>query len=266
MRIDLGHVTLNTKLDAAKSGAPDAPVIILSNSLGTNLAMWDGQIELLTRKYRVLRYDKRGHGGSSTPQGPYEFTADLVADVIGIMDAYDIARADWLGISMGAMTGMGLAIHHPERFGKLIASSGMALTPPEAAPRWDARIDAIKAGGIAAIVDGVLPIWFCESWRAANAPALAQYREMILSHDPAGYIACCEAIKTMNYWDDLPNIRNEMLFVVGSEDQGAAPDVVRDMAARTPGAGFVEIAGAAHIPNVDAKAEFDAAISGFLSI
>lgn len=258
--VDLGQVQINTRID----GPDGAPWIVLSNSLGSNLSMWDPQMDLLTKTHRVLRYDTRGHGGSSSPKGPYSFD-DLVADAIGIMDHHGVERADWMGLSMGAMTGMGLALQHGARFRRMILADGRADSPPANQNMWDDRIKTVEAGGTEAVADGSIGMWVSEDWRTANPKETAALREMITSTDPAGYIGCCQAIRELDYLRHLPKLTLPVLYVVGGEDKGAPPDVMRAMAEATPGARFVEIPGAGHIANVNAPEAYNAAISAFLA-
>lgn len=261
MKVETQDAVINTRID----GSEGAPWIVLSNSLGSNLAMWDPQIELLTQKYRVLRYDKRGHGGSNAPTGPYDFDM-LAGDVIALMDHFSIERADWMGISIGAMTGIGLALKHVDRMGRLVLSSGRADTPTVNQANWDARIATVRERGLEAVADAAMVMWLNEPWRTANPDAVDGYRKMVLGNDVEGYVACCQAIKSMNYLPRLGEISNPVLYVVGSGDMGAPPDAVRGMADATPGAEFVEIEGGAHIPNIDSTDAFNAAIGRFLGI
>lgn len=256
-----GGVTLNTRVD----GPADAPWLILSNSLGANLAMWDPQIPALTARYRVLRYDTRGHGGSDTPPGPYGF-ADLTGDVIALMDHFGIGTAAFMGLSMGGMTGMGLSIHHADRITRVVCADGRADAPPPVRTMWDDRIATVQSGGLEAIADGTLASWLTEDWRTANPDATARIREMVISNDPAGYIACCHALKGLDYLRHLGEARAPIHFVGGSEDKGAPPDVMRAMAAAAPGGTYTEIPGAAHVANLNAPAAFTAAIAGFLGL
>ena len=254
-------VSLNTKID----GAEGRPWIVLSNSLGSNLSMWDGQIEILTRKYRVLRYDHRGHGASDVPEGPYSFDL-LVSDVIGLMDHFGIRKADWMGLSMGAMTGMGLAIHHPDRFGRMVLADARADAPDMFKAMWDQRISIVGEGGTEAIADGTLGMWLTEDWRAANPEATAKVRAMITATDPKGYVACCRGLKDLDYLRHLGQVSLPILYLGGSEDKGAAPDVMREMARATPGAAFVEIPNAGHVANINRPEAFNAAVAAFLGI
>src|SRR6056297_1211085 len=172
-RTDLPNgVTLNIQIDGPKG----APWVLLSNSLGADLAMWDGQMDLLTRKYRVLRYDQRGHGLSDAPDGPYSFDT-LEADALAIMDHHEVDKADWIGLSMGGMTGMGLAIHNPERFGRMVVADARSVATDAYKQMWDQRVEAIQAGGVEAVVEGSLGLWLTEEFRAANPDVTAACAE-----------------------------------------------------------------------------------------
>ena len=260
-RVDLGGFRLNTQVD----GPEGAPWIVLSNSLGTNLSMWDAQVPLLTRKYRLLRYDKRGHGASDAPPGPYDFGM-LGRDAIALMDHHGIETAVWLGLSMGAMTGMGLALTHPHRFSRMVLADARADMPPENRPMWDDRIAAVGAKGLEAVVVGSLAMWVADDWRRANPDRLIGLSEMLTANDPKGYIACCQAVRGVDYLKDLGKVSLPVLYVVGGADKGAPPAVMRAMADATPGASLVEIPGSGHIPTFDAPDAFNAAIAPFLGI
>ncbi len=252
-------------LNAVLDGDPGKPWIVLSNSLGADLSMWEPQLDLLTRSYRVLRYDTRGHGGSDAPEGPYHFD-DLVGDVIGLMDAQEIESAAFMGLSMGGMTGLGLALDHSDRVSRVVCADGRADAPEPFRAMWDQRIAAVEASGLNGIVDGTLATWLTETWREANPEALAAVRSMVLGNDPAGYIACCRALKQLDYLRRLGSVSIPVHFVGGSEDKGAAPDVMRAMAEATPGGVFVEVPDAAHVANINQPAGFNAAIAGFLGL
>ncbi|WP_164730562.1 3-oxoadipate enol-lactonase [Pelagibacterium montanilacus] len=254
-------VSLNTRVDGPEGG----PWIILSNSLGANLAMWDGQMDMLTRKYRVLRYDQRGHGASDAPTGRYSFDL-MVADVIALMDHYGIEKADWLGLSMGAMTGMGLAIHHPDRFGKMILADGRAVATDGYKAMWDQRVQAIGEGGLEAVVEGSLGLWLTESWRKANPEATDACRAMILATPPEGYIASCYALRELDYLKDLGDLTLPVLYICGAEDHGAPPEEMQEMAKATPGSKYAEIPCAAHVANINQPKAFNAAVASFLEI
>jgi 3-oxoadipate enol-lactonase len=250
-----------TRLD----GAEGAPWIVLSNSLGADHTMWDAQMPLLSSRFRVLRYDTRGHGRSATVQGGFGMDA-LVADLVAVMDAHGVARADVLGLSLGGMTGMGLALAHPGRVNRLVVADARADAPEGYRTNFAARIARVQEGGLAAIVDGTLESWFTPEWRAANPDEVARIRAMILSHDPQGYIGCCNALMTLDYLRHLGGIAAPTLYLGGAADMGAAPEVMAQMAAATPGARHVIIPAAAHVANINAPRAFDAALSDFLKL
>jgi 3-oxoadipate enol-lactonase len=260
-RIDLSGYALNTRVD----GREGADWIVLSNSLGADLSMWDDQIALLTKRYRVLRYDTRGHGGSDTVAGDTSF-ADLNGDVLALMDHFGIESAAFMGLSMGGMTGMGLAINHADRVSRVICADARADAPAPFKGNWDTRIAAVTDGGLHAIVDGTLGSWLTEGWRNANPDRVADIRSMVLANDPAGYIACCHALKGLDYLRDLGHVSIPMLYIGGAQDMGAAPEVMQAMADATPGATYTQIPDAAHVANINAPEAFDAGIKDFLKI
>ena len=253
------------RLAAYVSGRADGKWIVLSNSLAANAAMWEPQLPLLEKRYRVLRYDTRGHGGSDAPRPPYSF-ADLVGDVVALMDHFGIERADYMGLSLGGMTGLGLALAHPERVDRLVCCDARADNPPPFVAMWDARIAAISRGGMEAILDATLERWFSADFASRDPAGLAAAGEMVLATDPQGYRGCAEALKTLDYLKDLGAMKVPVLYVVGSEDMGAPPATMRAMAEATPGAEFVAVADAAHIANMDRPAGFGRAIATFLDL
>lgn len=260
-RTDLGRISLKCRVD----GNEGKDWLILSNSLGATMAMWDDQIPALAARYRVLRYDTRGHGGSDAPQGPYSF-ADLTGDVLALMDHFGIERATFMGLSMGGMTGMGLAIDHPDRVSRVVCADGRADAPEGFRSMWDARIDRVQTGGLAAIVDGTLESWLTADWRAANPTRVAEIARMVQSNDAEGYIACCLALKELDYLRRLPQAGVPILYVGGDQDRGAAPEVMQAMADATPGGVYRQIKGAAHVANINAPEAYLAAIADFLDL
>jgi 3-oxoadipate enol-lactonase len=254
-------VSLHTQVD----GPNGAPWIILSNSLGASLAMWDGQVDLLTRKYRVLRYDQRGHGQSDAPSDPYSFDL-LVGDVIAVMDHYRISQADFIGLSMGAMTGMGLALGHADRFGRMVLADGRSEATDSYKAMWDQRIATIKDGGVEAVGDGSIAMWLTEGWRNAHPQETAAARAMIVATDPQGYIASCHALRNLDYFKDLGSVTLPVLYICGAEDKGAPPEEMQEMARVTPNARYVEIPDAGHVANINQPDVFNAALADFLEI
>lgn len=260
-RIDGSAGALNTRID----GDGGAPWIVLSHSLGADLSMWAPQMGLLAAHFRVLRYDTRGHGASDAPAGPYGF-ADLVADLVAVMDAHGVARADVLGLSLGGMTGLGLALSHPERLNRLVCADARADAPEGFRQNFAARMDKVRAGGMAAVVERTVESWFTEDWRAAHPDLAEGVRQMILRTDADGYLACCAALQGLDYLKDLGRITAPVLYLGGDCDMGASPDTMRAMAEATPHARHHVIEGAAHVANINQPAAFDAALAQFLEL
>lgn len=258
-RAGSGAARLNYRVDGPDAG----PWIVLSNSLGATLDMWAPQMKLLTGAYRVLRYDTRGHGGSNAPEGPYDFD-DLTGDVIALLDHLEIETTAFMGLSMGGMTGLGLALDRSERIERLVCADARADAPEGFRASWDERIAKVEQGGLEAIVDGTLASWLTPDWHAANPQTARKIAQMVLSNDRDGYIACCRALQGLDYLRRLPEITVPVLFVGGALDRGAAPEVMQAMADATPDARYHAIDGAAHVANINAPDAFNGAIVPFL--
>ncbi|MCW6511190.1 alpha/beta fold hydrolase [Lichenifustis flavocetrariae] len=253
-------VDLATRLD----GEPGRPWMVLSNGLASTMACWDLQIPMLTRTHRVLRYDTRGHGDSAAFAGPTSL-AELGRDVLGLMDHFGIARADVIGLSMGGMTLLGLAIAHGARLGRVICCDARADAPPPFVANWDTRIAAVRDGGMAAIVDITIERWFTPAFAAREPAAIEAAAAMIQATDPDGYIACAGALKQLDYRRSLGAIRAPTLFVCGAQDLAAAPAVMRDMVGATPGSVYAEVDPGAHVCNVENPERFDAVVGAWLA-
>lgn len=259
-------VTVNgASLSARVDGPDNKPWIVLSNSLGATADMWSPQLDLLATHRRVLRYDTRGHGESSATAGPYGF-GDLVGDVVGLMDHFGIERADVMGLSLGGMTALGLGLDHPSRVSCMICADARADAPAAFCDSWDQRITAIRESGIQAIVDGTIERWFTPDFRARHRDVVESAADMLAATDPEGYIGCAQALKQLDYRKRLGELRTPVMYVVGSEDTGAPPDVMRAMADATPDGRFVVIDGAAHISNMENPQQFNDAVSGWLGL
>lgn len=258
-------VSRDAELAVRVDGPDHLPWIVLSNSLASDLTMWDDQIPFLTRSYRVLRYDTRGHGRSSAPDGPYSFDM-LVADFIAVMDRFDIRQADVLGLSMGGMTALGVGLAYPERVNRLICADARADAPPPFVAGWDQRITAVAAGGMEAVLSGTMERWFTAETRQNRPEIVDRAARMVLDTSPVGYAGCAEALKGLDYLRHLPRLEPETLYIVGAEDGGAPPDAMRAMAAATPGAQFEILPRVAHISNMEDVAGFNARVAEFLDI
>jgi 3-oxoadipate enol-lactonase len=243
-------------------GKEGRPWMVLMNSLAATARSWDAQVETLTRTHRLLRYDTRGHGRSATPPGPYSFD-DLMGDTIGLMDQFGIARADLLGLSLGGMTALGLAIGHPGRVGRVICCDARADAPAPFVASWDTRVAAIRAaGGLSGILDGTLERWFTP---AADPGVRQAAADMIRATDPEGYVACTAALKSLDFKRSLHAIRAPVLYLCGAQDQASPPTAMREMATLTPGAAYVEIDPGAHVCPMENPAQVNAAVRDWLA-
>jgi len=256
--VDAGGTRLFYRFD----GPAGAPPLVLSNSLGTNLGMWDPQIGALAARFRVLRYDSRGHGQSAVPPGPYRIE-ELGRDLVGLLDALDLERVRFCGLSKGGMVGMWLGANAPERVERLILCNTSAHLPPK--ELWNARIEAVRSSGMAAVAPQVLERWFTPEFRARAPEPVEKVRQMLLTTPAEGYAACCAALRDMDQRESIASIRAPTLVVVGSRDPATPPEHGRAIAERIREAKVVELA-AAHLSNIEAKDGFNEAVLGFLSV
>lgn len=260
--VQLGNVALATRID----GEAGRPWIVVSNSLAGTYESWDPQIPSLTATHQVLRYDTRGHGRSAAPAGPYSFK-DLTGDVLGLMDHFGIAAADVLGLSMGGMTALGLAIEHPGRVKRVICCDGRADAIPPYVASWDDRIAAIReSGGMAGVVAFTIERWFTPSFRERHPETVRAATAMILATNPEGYIACAAALKQLDYKRSLGQIRAPALYICGEQDLAATPVVMREMAALTPGAAYAGVDPGAHVCNLENPEHFNRVLANWLKL
>ncbi len=238
----MGPIALNHRID----GPAHAPVVVLIHAIGTSLQMWAPQVPELSRDYRLVSVDLRGHGRSPVPSGPYRM-ADLAGDVVGLLDRLGIERASVCGLSLGGMVGLTMAAARPDRVDRLIAACVVAVPPAPAA--WRDRAQAVLVGGSAAVSDLVV-----ERWGYTNrAPEIAQsIRDMLAATPPEGYAGCCEAIADMDLRPLLPLITAPTLLVAGGDDPAAPASVAMGMSAAMADAHVTVIEGAAHLINVEA--------------
>ncbi len=243
------------------SGPADGPVLLLSNSLGTRLEMWDPQLPALGQRYRVLRYDSRGHGRSSAPRGPYSIEM-LAADALGLLDALGIGRVHFCGLSKGGMVGQMLGARHADRLRSLaLCSTACHVAPKEI---WDQRIAAVRKGGMAAVADGVVERWFTGPFRAEPTIVVERVRQMVLETPAEGYTACCAAIRDMDLREAIRGIRLPTLVIVGDKDPATPPEKAEEIHARIEGSQLEVIPDAAHLLNIEQDVAFDASLLGFL--
>jgi 3-oxoadipate enol-lactonase len=241
-------------------GPERAPVLMLSNSLGTNLHMWDDQAGPFARHFRLVRYDRRGHGKSDAPKGPYSMER-LGRDVLAILDQLGIAKINWCGLSMGGMVGMWLGAQAAERIDKLILSNTTAYFADKA--MWDARIKMVREKGLPAIVDANMERWFTKGFRERSPQAVARIREMFLATNVDGYVACGEAIRAMDHRALLPKINAPTLVIAGRHDPATTLEAGEFIAQHMPNAKLA-VLDTAHIANMEQPKQYADTVLGFL--
>lgn len=245
-------------LHHAFDGPVDAPVVVLVHAIGTSIEMWAPQVPVLSRDFRVLSIDLRGHGHSPVPPGPYAM-GELADDVIAVLDNEGIERASVCGLSLGGMVALTIAAAAPERLDRLIAACVVAVPPAPAA--WHDRAQAVLAGGSAAVSDLVVERWGYRD----RAPEIALFvRQMLAATPAAGYAGCCEAIVGMDLRPTLSSVTAPTLLLAGSDDPAAPASVATEMASSMPDARVRVIERAAHLMNVEASAATTDAILGHL--
>jgi 3-oxoadipate enol-lactonase len=242
-------------------GPQGAEVVVLSNSLGTNLAMWEPQLPVLTQRFRVLRYDTRGHGASSVTPGPYSIP-QLGRDVLGLLDALKVRRAHFCGLSLGGVTGMWLAVNAPDRIDRLVLSN----TAPKIFTHeaWNARIENVRKGGIESIADAVIGGWLTQAFREHEPATATRMRAMLTATPVEGYLGCCAALRDSDLREAIRSIKQPTLIIAGTHDKATPPADGRAMQQAVPGSRHVEL-DAAHISNIEVAGAFNAALNGFLA-
>jgi 3-oxoadipate enol-lactonase len=257
MKVNANGIVFNCEV----SGADGAPWLVFSNSLATNLHMWDRQAADLADRFHILRYDQRGHGQTDAPAGRYSFDT-LIADVIALMDALGIARAHWCGVSMGCATGMGLVQKHPDRFGHMALCDNPGRSSPETHRQWEERIAVARRDGMPALLESTMQRWFPPETLKANPPHMDTIRKMILATPVNGFIGCAAALGDHDFRPLMPKVRNPVLYMCGEKDghNAAAMKVMQD---ELPGSQYIVLPGAGHISNMDQPAMFTAALRNF---
>ncbi len=240
-----------------EQGPLEGPVVFLAPSLGTTLAMWDDLAEKLAARYRVIRFDTRGHGASPAPAGPYSM-GELAADVVALADSLDIDRFALVGLSLGGAVAQTLALEHPERLTALVlCSTGPSFGDPET---WRERAAQVRAEGMGFLVEPTKDRWFTPGFRASHPDVVARLVEMIATASPVGYAACCEALAEYDVTARLGEVTAPTRVIAGDQDPVSPPDVARAMAAVIPDADLVVLEDASHIANVAQPDRFDAAV------
>ena len=229
-------------------GPDDAPVVVLSNSLGMALEMWEEQVPALSERFRVLRYDQRGHGGTAASPGPYAI-ADLGRDALALLDELGLDRVAFCGCSLGGMTGLWLAINAPERIDRLALCCTTAHLPPR--EMWIERAATAREQGMEPLVEGALERWFTPALAERRPEVLEDARRMLRAADPEGYAGCCEAIADHDLRASLGRIEAATLIIAGADDPATPPDHARLMEAGIDGARLVVLDDARHLANIE---------------
>ena len=259
MKVSANGIAMNYTLD----GPANAPVVTLSHSLATDLTMWEPQMAALTARFRVLRYETRGHGGTDAPQGRYSL-AQLADDALALLDALRIAKTHWIGLSMGGMIGQTLALKAPDRLLSLVLADTSSRIPAEARATWDERIRTAETKGMEPLVEPTLGRWFTAGFRQRRPDVIERVAGMIRKTSPRGYAGCCAAIAALDVTDRLGAIKLPTLVVVGEDDQGTPVAASRAIHEAIKGSTLTIIPSAAHLSNMEQPEAFTSALSGFL--
>jgi 3-oxoadipate enol-lactonase/4-carboxymuconolactone decarboxylase len=238
-------------------GPGGAPVLVLANSLGASAAMWDAQMPVLRGRFRVVRYEHRGHGGTPAPAGPCSID-DLGADLLGVIDQVGAERVSIAGVSLGGMVAMWLAARHPERVERLV----LACTAPQLLPAraWTERAATVRASGPSVLLETLLGRWFTPGFIAGRPDVAAVVADMLAQVSSDGYAGACDAIAAMDQWDDLARITAPTLVLAGASDPVCPPEIALRMHQAIAGSSLVVLPGASHLANIEQAERFTAAL------
>lgn len=243
------------------AGPHDATVLVLSHALGTNLTLWDQQVEALRGSFQIVRFDTRGHGKSAAPRGPYTLSC-LASDVVNLLDELDVSRAHFCGISMGGLIGQYLAVHHPERIASLVLSNTAAKIGND--EKWDRRIQLVAEAGMPAVFEEVLNGWFSAPFRDLHPPIVDSLAGALKATAPEGYIGCCQAIRDADLSQHLERIKAPTLVIAGTEDQATPMASAQFLQQNIRGSQLIPLR-CAHLACAEAAAEFTGQLNRFLT-
>ncbi len=243
----------------------EGPWMTLSHSLACDIHMWDPQMDLLTKHFKVLRFDTRGHGKSIVPQGPYTME-QLADDVYELFGELGITKTHWMGLSMGGMIGQTLALKHPEICASLVLADTTSRRPDNALKMWGDRIITARNEGMQGVLESTMQRWFTEPFRIANSAAYQATAQGVLNTPVEGFAGCCEAISRIDTFDRLPELKCPVLIMVGSDDHGTPPEMARKIHAQILQSVLHIIDQASHISNVEQTATFNQHLSSFYKL
>ena len=257
MKLTANDIDINYELEG------QGPVVTFSHSLACSLAMWDEQVAALRGRYRVLRYDTRGHGGTSAPAGAYTLE-QLADDLHALLGGLGITETHFVGLSMGGMIGQIFALTYPEMVQSLVLCDTTSRYPAAAAPVWQDRIKTVEAKGMEPLVEPTLGRWFTAPFRARRPDLMEQVGAMIRATPAQGYVGCCHAIPKINATDRLGAVACPALVIVGEEDPGTPVEMARDIHAALPSAELAILRSASHLSNLEQPEEFNRVLVRFL--
>ena len=260
MKITANGISINYQVEGPASG----PVVTLSHSLATNLSMWDPQMPALVSRYRVLRYDTRGHGKTDAPEGAYSLE-QLAEDARALLQALGITRTHFIGLSMGGFIGQILALAYPQMLRSLVLCDTTSRVPAEAKPMWDERVRVAQTQGMEPHVEPTIGRWFTAPFREQRADVVTPVRGMIRGTNPRGYIGCCHAIAALDLTDRLSAVRMPTLIIVGEDDPATPVAASRTIHERVKGSELVILKSASHLSNMEQSEAFNRAITTFLA-
>jgi len=241
-------------------GPERAPVLMLSNSLGTTLHMWDGQVAPFTAHFRLVRYDRRGHGRSGVPAGPYTMER-LGRDVVAVLDALGIAKTNWCGLSMGGMVGQWLGANAPSRIERLVLTNTSSYFSDKS--MWNDRMALVRDKGLGAFAVANMERWFTKGFRERAPQLVERIKDMYTATPLEGYLGCAAAVRDMDHRELLPKIRAPTLVIAGKHDPATVPEANEYISKHIAGAQFT-LLDAAHLSNIEQAEAYSKAVLGFL--
>ena len=257
-RIRAGDVQLQARIDGR-----EGPWVVLIHALGANLTLWDDTARHLSDRYRILRFDLRGHGGSDAPVGAYTMTR-LADDAVATMDALDIEQAHVCGVSVGGMVAQTLGVRHPGRLLSLTLVDTIDHTPMEAHPMWANRIGQAEAHGMAGMVPSTMERWLTPAFRTQHSGEVDRITRMLLATPVQGYVGVAQAIVAFDLADAINRIHCPTLVVTGDKDEGAPVSMAQSIAAKIHGAKLEVLPDAAHLSFIEQPERFHAIFDAFL--
>lgn len=255
MKIRANGIDINYEIEGS------GPWLTMSHSLACDLHMWDPQMPALKR-FKVLRFDTRGHGQSGAPAGDYTLE-QMADDVKGLLDGLGIKQTHWAGLSMGGMIGQAFALKYPGVFQSMVLADTTSRRPPDAAKMWADRIQTAQTKGMDALVEGTLARWFTEPYRNSRKDVMQRIGDGIRTTPVAGFAGCCHAISKIDYLDRLKEIKVPALVMVGEHDHGTPPEAARIIQQNLPGSELKIIPSAAHLSNIEQADEFNKNLTAF---